>query len=229
MVKVKYLGHSFFKIKYKGVNVIIDPFINGGSENPALKRVLPCPIKEESIKDIGLILVTHEHFDHFDKQTIESIAKRDNSLVVSTQNILNDLDLPHNLLVPVGVGEIKNLKGINITVNPCHHPSAFYPVSFLLEKDNKKILHAGDSALTSCFEGIKPDLALLPIGGGNMTMDVVDAVKATKTMKPDYVIPMHYNTFPLIKVDPREFVSRIEKSILKTKPVVLNPKEEFEF
>ena len=61
----------------------------------------------------------------------------------------------------------------------------------------------------------------------NSTMDIIDAVRATKTMKPKYVIPMHYNSFTTIQVDPNEFRSRIEKSILKTVPVILKPGEVF--
>ncbi|VVB99174.1 Uncharacterised protein [uncultured archaeon] len=58
-------------------------------------------------------------------------------------------------------------------------------------------------------------------------MDVIDAVRATKTMKPKYVIPMHYNSFTSILADPNDFKERIEKSVLKTIPVVLKPGETF--
>ncbi len=57
-------------------------------------------------------------------------------------------------------------------------------------------------------------------------MDIVDAVKATKSMKPKFVIPMRYNTFSFIKADPQEFKARIEKSNLKTKAIVLAPGEK---
>jgi len=60
-------------------------------------------------------------------------------------------------------------------------------------------------------------------------MDVVDAVRAIKMMKPDYAIPMHYDTFEQIKADPREFKHKIEKSILKTKAVILQPGGCFSF
>jgi L-ascorbate metabolism protein UlaG (beta-lactamase superfamily) len=48
------------------------------------------------------------------------------------------------------------------------------------------------------------DVAMLPIGG-NFTMDIDDAVLATEFIKPELVIPMHYDTFPVIKADPKEF------------------------
>jgi len=52
------------------------------------------------------------------------------------------------------------------------------------------------------------DLAMLPIGG-NYVMDIDDAVRAVEFIKPKKVIPMHYDTFPVIKADPREFQSKV--------------------
>ena len=66
--------------------------------------------------------------------------------------------------------------------------------------------HAGDTGLTMDMklleeEGI--DVALLPIGG-NFTMDLRDAARAVRFIRPRYVIPMHYDTFDLIKADPHQ-------------------------
>jgi L-ascorbate metabolism protein UlaG (beta-lactamase superfamily) len=225
LVEVQFLGHSFFKIKFSGTNILIDPFISSDSGDPAFKRLIKCPLKESQLKNVALILVSHEHFDHCDKKFIEKIAKKEKALVVATQHVLNDLDLPGNLSVAVCGGDKKVLQGIEIEVHAAHHPQSFYPISFLLKKDGKSIFHAGDTALTSAFESIKADVALLPIGG-TFTMDVVDAVKATKTIKPETVIPMHYNTFKMIKAEPLEFVQKINKSILQTKPLILQPGEK---
>ncbi|MCD6433986.1 MAG: MBL fold metallo-hydrolase, partial [Candidatus Diapherotrites archaeon] len=66
---------------------------------------------------------------------------------------------------------------------------------------------------------------LLPIGG-KVTMDIIDAVKATKMIKPKIVIPMHYNTFEIIKANPKEFAERIAESALKTEVKILKPGQE---
>lgn len=225
MAEIQFLGHSFFRLGFKEGSVLIDPFICNTSTDANFKRLEACPVKLKDFKDIALILITHEHFDHFDKATIEALAKKHNALVVGTQNVLNDLDVPKNLCIAVGERENarKTLRGFDIEVKPVHHPNAFHPISFIIRKDNHTIYHAGDTSLIE-FDDIKADVALLPIGG-TFTMDVVDAVRATKTIKPEYVVPMHYNTFSLIKADPREFVHKIKKSILKTEPVVLAPGE----
>jgi len=51
------------------------------------------------------------------------------------------------------------------------------------------------------------DVFLVPIGD-NFTMGIDDAVKAAEFVKPKLVIPIHYNTFPVIKADPFEFVRK---------------------
>ena len=51
------------------------------------------------------------------------------------------------------------------------------------------------------------DVAMFPIGG-NFTMDIEDAIRAVDFVKPKLAIPMHYDTFPVIKADPKEFAEK---------------------
>ena len=227
-MKLQYLGHSFFKVLVNNFTILIDPFINNTSTDPKYKSLLKCPVTEKSVPKADVILVSQEQFDHFDKKAVESIAARDNSVVVSHESVLRTLSLPQNNMKSVSSGENFTLRGIEFEVIPAHRPQSFYPMGFLIKYDGKQLFYAGDTDLTDHFARIKPDVALLPIGG-NITMDVVDAVRATKTMKPKFAIPMHYDTFDVIKADPNDFKQRIEKSILKTVPVILKPGEEFEF
>ncbi|MEM4364269.1 MAG: MBL fold metallo-hydrolase, partial [Candidatus Diapherotrites archaeon] len=111
-------------------------------------------------------------------------------------------------------------------VKEAHYPNSFYPLSFVFSKDGESVYFAGNTSLLDSFEEIKSDVAIIPIGG-NSTMDVVDAVRATKSIKPKFVIPMHYNSFDSMVADPVDFKERIEKSVLKTIPVILKPGQSF--
>lgn len=78
---------------------------------------------------------------------------------------------------------------------------------FMIE--NKKIYHAGDTALFSdmkLFTNI--DLAFLPIGD-KFTMGVDDAIEATGLIRPKTVVPIHYNTWSQIKADDIEFARQV--------------------
>lgn len=227
MVKLRYLGHSSFLASFNSANVLIDPYIHSESKESELKRLVKSPVDESSLPGIGLILLTHEHFDHCDKKAIESISSKNMSTVVAPENILQELNIEKSLGRTVKMGDTLKVRNIDISVVPAHHPLSFYPVGYILRADGKAIYHSGDTELLDDFPEEKVDAFLVPIGG-TYTMDLIDAVKATKTIKPAYAIPMHYNTFEAIKADPNEFQQRIEKSILKTKPVILKPGEEFE-
>lgn len=226
-MELTFLGQSCFLLSFKKTKILIDPYLKRKS-NGTLEATFTPPHTKNSIKDISLILLTHEHFDHFDKEDIEHIAKRDNAVVVAHDSLLSELTLPRNLLRPISVGKKESLRNVEIEALPAHHPNSFYPLSYLVHADKKRIFHAGDTALMDHFSDLTADVALLPIGG-TYTMDLIDAVRATKTIKPDIVIPMHYNTFDVIKADPNEFKQRIEKSILKTKPVILSPGEKYKY
>ncbi|MDX1812914.1 MAG: MBL fold metallo-hydrolase, partial [Gammaproteobacteria bacterium] len=62
----------------------------------------------------------------------------------------------------------------------------------------------------------KIDYMLLPIGD-NFTMGINDAVKAVEFVSPKVAIPIHYNTFPVIKADPNEFKNFVESKGFKCK------------
>ena len=70
------------------------------------------------------------------------------------------------------------------------------------------------------------DCALLPIGDF-YTMGPVDAVTAAQWLKADVVIPMHYNTFPIIKQDPQQFKAAVEERTA-ARCVVLDIGEAYE-
>jgi len=92
-------------------------------------------------------------------------------------------------------------------------------MGFNISINDKTILNLGDSLLQKEWEGLKPDLLMLPIGGaGNniWTMDVKDALEAVKLISPKKVIPCHYNAsfFWIKNINPADdqlFKREVEK------------------
>ena len=98
------------------------------------------------------------------------------------------------------------------------------PCGFLFYLQGKKIYHACDTGLFYDMkligeEGI--DLAVLPIGD-NYTMGPDDSLRAVKLIQPKQVLPIHYDTFELIKQDPGIWKTRVEKET-KTRVALLEP------
>ena len=124
--------------------------------------------------------------------------------------------VPFENVHPLDVGESITLGRVNIeAVKSVHGPIAIPILGFKLKRqpgpgertglgsmgfkitvDGKMIVNLGDSLLQTEWEGLKPDVLMLPIGGlGNntWTMDVADALEAVKLISPRIVIPCHYN------------------------------------
>ena len=87
------------------------------------------------------------------------------------------------------------------------------PAGILFSAEGKTVYHVGDTALYSDMKLIgdkhEIDLAFIPIGD-NFTMSPEDAVIAAKWLKPKTVVPIHYNTFPVIHQDPYKFIELLE-------------------
>ena len=166
-----------------------------------------------------MIFITNETAEHFDKDAVQEIAIKNNALVVAHEIVLQKLSLPRTLKAPIVSNAETSLRGVKIKAKTAHYPKSFYPLGYLLELGGKRIYHAGVTALLDDFNQVKTDVALLPIS--SRSMDVVDAVRATKLMKPEMVVPMQYDVFEEKKIDIPDFKRRIEKSVLKTKPMVM--------
>lgn len=222
-MKIKWLGHSCFIIEGND-RIIIDPYITG---NPS------APIEVKDI-DVDIVAVTHAHGDHFG-DTIE-IAK--NAKLVAMYEIVQYASKYGIEGESINIGGSIKIRGTEIAMTPAFHSSGFTMAEFkfggamaagLVIDSGKVVYHAGDTSLFSDMKLIselyKPDVALLPIGG-RFTMDPKQAAMAAEWIKAKITIPMHYNTWDVIKQDANEFKRMAE--MRGAKVVVLKPGEEIE-
>ncbi|MHA1594972.1 MAG: metal-dependent hydrolase [Candidatus Baldrarchaeia archaeon] len=218
-VKLTFLGHAAFKIDHGDKTILIDPFITG---NPL------CPIKVEDIRKCDIILVTHDHGDHLG-DTIK-IAKNTGAKVVAIYDL--GVFIEKNgvtNVIGMNIGGSTDIDGIKVTmVKAFHSAERGAPVGYIIRLGNVAIYHAGD---TDVFYDMKligdlyrPDVALLPISG-YYTMGPLEAAYATQLIKPKIAIPMHYNTFPVIKQDPNVFAENVKKLCPEVEVKILNPGE----
>lgn len=212
-MKITYLGHSALLIEEGNFKGLIDPFITGNSL---------CKTCIDDLSGISHIFVTHGHGDHIG-DTVE-IAKKNKSLVITNHEIAaylgkfkirtHSMHIGGRTKFDFGIVKMTNaLHGSGISDNG----NMIYggnPGGFLIQVNDKKIYHAGDTGLTydmKLLEDEKIDVAFLPIGG-NYTMDIDDAVKAADFIKAKIVVPIHYNTFGLINADPMSFKNKVASS-----------------
>lgn len=224
-MKITFLGHSVVLIEKEGFKAIIDPFITGNEL---------CPIEIDELNNLTHIFITHGHSDHIG-DCIE-LAKKCDATVITNHEIAHYLTKNGLKVHAMHIGGRFKFDFGTVKMTPALHGSGIEdgenmicggnPCGFLIEIDGKKIYHSGDTGLTldmKLLEDEKIDLAFLPIGG-NFTMDIKDAVKACEFIKADKVVPMHYNTFDVIKADAKEFKNMAKSSEV----VILNPNDRID-
>ncbi len=231
MLTITYHSHSCFTITSDKVKILTDPFIKG---NP-LAKIKPSDLKPD------LILVSHGHGDHVG-DTVE-IAKRSKCRVIAPYELIVFLQregVPADNCHAMHIGGSYNFDFGRIKLTPALHGSAFVsdkgtiytgnPCGYLITLEGQTIYFAGDTGLSSDMkltgENNKIKAALLPIGG-NFTMDIEDAVKASDLLDCEIAIPMHYNTFDVIKQDPYMLIKALEDGKHRTKGVVVGIEETF--
>jgi len=219
-VKVTWYSHACILIQPGDANLLVDPFLTG---NPL------APVKADQVP-ADYIFVSHGHGDHVG-DTIQ-IAKRTGATVVSNFEIQTWLaGQGLEKLHPQHIGGGFNYPWGRVKLTIAHHgsilPDGSYggnPCGFLFYVGGKKIYHACDTGLFYDMkligeEGI--DLAILPIGD-NFTMGPDDSLRAVKLIQPQQVVPIHYDTFDVIKQDPAAWKKRVEQET-STRVALLQP------
>ena len=220
-VNATFINHATFLLQLPGVNVLTDP-VYSERVSPFTfmgpKRAREPGIPFDTLPKIDVVVISHNHYDHLDIETLKRIDSRFHPLFLVP---LGD----EKLLLKEGIQNVKALdwweevrvKDVKFTFTPSQHWSARHLWdkneclwgSFMIDSGAVKIYHAGDTGYGPHFLDIKsrlgaPDLALLPIGAykprwfmKHYHMDPEDAVKAHIDLGAARSIAMHFGTFQL--------------------------------
>lgn len=181
-IEIFFIKHASLIINYDNKLIYIDPITEYADFSKFPKA--------------DLILITHEHYDHLDKQAIENLSKDDTEIILNSnsQKILNSGKIMSNgdELVVLNNINIKAVPAYNIT--PEHlqfHPKG-RDNGYVLTLDNMKIYIAGDTENIDEMNNLKDiDIAFLPVNQP-YTMTVEQTNTAVKVIKPKILYPYHY-------------------------------------
>ncbi len=219
-VNIKWLGHAAFEISDQKTTVLIDPWLT----NPL------SPVKPENVKP-DYIVVTHDHSDHLGEAV--EISKRTGAPIICVYELANHIIKSGGKAIGMNIGGPAVLNNeLKVYLTQAFHSSTYgSPTGAVIFMNGIRIYHAGDTGLFGDMRLIgeiyDPDVALLPIGGF-FTMNAEQAAIAVQLIAPRYAIPMHYNTFDVIKQDPHLFEEAVKKLRPSTEVIILKPGEERE-
>lgn len=209
-MQLKFLGHSCCSMQFDGVKIIIDPYLKGNPQAAISPDQVNC----------DWVLVTHGHSDHLGDAA--EIAKQNNATIIAIAEIARYCAAKGAKTHGMNIGGKRDFGHFSVKLTQAWHSSSIgsnpveylgQPCGFLIFAGGKTIYFSGDTSIFGDMELIGRlhpiDLAVLPIGD-NFTMGPEDALEAVKLLKPKQVIPVHYNTWDVIKQIPEQFKAEVE-------------------
>ena len=234
-----FIGHASFLIQVPGVNILTDPIFSERASPVRFagpKRVRNPGIEIQDLPKIDVVLVSHNHYDHLDIESLKTLHKISNPLIVVP---LGDKDL----LEKAGIGNVLELdwwqnvhiKDVKLTFTPSHHWSARSLFdkceslwgAFFITTPKAKIYFGGDTGYDTHFLQTKeklgvPDIALIPIGAyeprwfmKSHHLNPEEAVRAHKDLESKLSFGMHMMTFQLSDESYEAPVEELEKAKIK--------------
>lgn len=228
-----WLGHASLWLRLGETTVAIDPVLG---DIPLYRRRSMLPVPQEQL-NADVILLTHAHYDHYDKASVKYLLKRNPKMII---------------VAPVGFwrylkGKIDRERcfelewwesvmagGLFITLVPSKHWSKRTPYDtnkalwggYVVQNTEHTLYHAGDSAYGEHFKEIGEkfdiDEAFLPIGAyrpeeimKHNHLNPPEAIRAAGDLGAETMIPIHYGTFALSDEPIDEPIEWLEQLVSK--------------
>lgn len=248
-INVLWVGHSTILINFYGTIILTDPvmFETIGvyfmGENFGQERLTPPAVGIDDIPQPDLILLSHAHMDHTDCATLEYLTNKFSDKITvlcapDTREVIEEFKWKE--IEEMDWNEEFNLGDLKVTALEVRHNGWRFPWeydrsrgeddegksynAYILEKNDYKILFAGDTAYTDKWKELVKDkinLVLMPIGAYEPYLDEhvnpEQAMDMVEDVNADVVIPMHAMTFDLSEESFFEPIRRFKKAVSKSK------------
>lgn len=178
--KIQWLGHDSFRLIGEKV-VYIDPWKITNARH-----------------DADVVLVTHDHFDHFVIEDVDRV-RNENTIVVVPEMLRGKVQ--GNVRV-VRRGDKLTVNGVPVEVTAAYnlapdrqnfHPNAYGGVGYIVTLNGKRIYHTGDTDAIPEMKGLEADIMLVPVSG-TYVCNSDEAVQVVELVKPKLAIPMHWDS-----------------------------------
>ncbi|MBN2212379.1 MAG: MBL fold metallo-hydrolase [Sedimentisphaerales bacterium] len=231
-----FIGQSGFIIRAANKTVVIDPYLSDSVSElvPELTRLYPPPIDPKKLL-ADVFIVTHDHLDHLDPQTIGPFASKPQTLFVAPRlaaKKLLTLSVPEKNITVIDSGVTQRVHDIEITGvytlpnDPAVIDTAGYKLTFA---NGRSVYHSSDTAFSELLLASAPsaEVALLCINGKSGNMDAAQAAQLAARIKPIYAISHHHDMFAFNSENPRAFGYQLKYIDAAIQTVVLEPMQAF--
>ena len=239
-ITTAWIGHATVLINFFGIKILTDPvlFPRIGIRLPGFtigpKRLTAPALEFHELPKIDVVLLSHAHFDHFDLRTLHCFDENTSVITApETRDLLRWTRLRN--ITELRWRERKSLKtaagDVNILAFPVKHWGARKQRDmhrgyngYLLERNGRRILFAGDTALTNSFAELRQhrqiDLAIMSIGAYNPWIrshcTPEQAIEMANAAGAQFIMPVHHQTFRLSFEPLREPIERFQAALKDT-------------
>ncbi|WP_193393797.1 MBL fold metallo-hydrolase [Mycobacterium kyorinense] len=217
---VCWLGHATALVEIDGYRVLTDPVWSdrcSPSDVIGPQRMHPPPIDLEGLPALDAIVISHDHYDHLDIDTVLALARTQWAPFVVPLGVgahLRSWGIPDERIVELDWNERANVDALTLICTPARHFSGRFLnrnttlwASWALMGPRHRAYFGGDTGYTKSFAQIGAehgpfDLTLLPVGAYNKAwpdihMNPEEAVRAHLDLGGRTLVPIHWCTFRL--------------------------------
>ena len=177
----------------------------------------PVDIKPRDFKNVDAILITHEHYDHFDQSLVTEIHKLTQCMIIADQTSARRL---RNIISPEKVNEVQpgsevKLDKVSVKAEKCNHPAATQVSFIITSEEGVKIFHSADSLpfpeMAAIGEREKLDVVFCTVGIAPGASPET-GVEIARLTKPKVAVPYHTGS----TADLKKFAEILKKEMPKT-------------
>lgn len=226
-----HLGQAGYLVHSCGVMLAIDPYLSDsvGRTSPEYSRAIPVPIAPEELK-VDLFLVTHDHLDHLDPETIGPYRHKKDTLFIAPRlacRKLKALGVPEENIIRVDSGEEQTLMGVRVQgiYAVPSAPEVMDTTGYRLEfRNGRSLYHTSDTDFSEMLLKAAPqaEVLLVCINGKWGNLDPDKAAKLAAAVRPRVAVPNHYDMMRLNSEDPAAFARLARETAPDVHVTILN-------
>ncbi len=221
-----------------GIDLYLSECVEELEGHIGFKRLQPHILEADELA-LDILIATHEHLDHYDKDSMPDLMAGGKTTLYASVNCkeyVESSSIKKENVNYVGPGDSAKDSGFSIHFVECDHgegaPDAF---GVVVETDGIVIYEAGDTCLRKDYaknvidEFGKIDILIAPINGAYGNMDENDCVELVKYMNPSIVVPCHFGMFASHGGNPGLFLELMKKEKMDNKVRFLSIGEELKW
>ncbi len=214
--RLMWLGHASLLVEVDGVRVLVDPVF--GRASPVVPRKVPAPVLPADLPTVHAVAVTHGHYDHLDRASRRSLARRfgEDLVFVVPLGLARSLPAACRRVVELDWWQHIRVGGVGIHLVPAQHWHRRSPLDInrslwggVVVTGSRSVYHSGDTGYSEAFGVIGRvfgglDAAVLPLGAyeprwfmGEQHMNPAESIQGLLDLGARHFVGMHWGTFDL--------------------------------